>query len=66
MAVGQSEVGGLRASDVNGVKVYNVSAGKSVPDWLSDKKKRALRKDEGKFLLQIYRSGQQTRPFIAG
>ena len=37
MAVGQSEVGGLRASDVNGVKVYNVSAGKSVPDWLSDK-----------------------------
>ncbi|CAI7855413.1 unnamed protein product [Closterium sp. NIES-53] len=38
--------GGLRVSTLNGVKVYNVSGGKAVPEWISDKKKRALRKDE--------------------
>jgi ribosome biogenesis protein ENP2 len=31
----------------NGVKIYNLSAGKSLPQWISEKKKRALRKDEG-------------------
>lgn len=30
----------------NGIKIYNVSIGKSLPDWLSEKKKRSLRKDE--------------------
>lgn len=28
--------------DPNDVKVYNLSAGKSLPDWLSDRKRRAL------------------------
>ena len=28
------------------VQVYTVSGGKSVPAWLSDKKKRSLKKDE--------------------
>jgi hypothetical protein len=28
------------------VQVYNVSAGKSLPQWLSDKKKKSLRKDD--------------------
>ncbi|KAL6058790.1 Nucleolar protein 10 [Balamuthia mandrillaris] len=28
-----------------GVKIYNVSSGKSLPEWLSEKKKRALRYD---------------------
>ena len=27
-------------------QVYNVSSGKSTPQWLSESKKRALRKDE--------------------
>lgn len=27
-------------------QVYDVSAGKSLPQWLSDKKKKSLRKDE--------------------
>jgi hypothetical protein len=26
-----------------GVKIYNVSAGKSLPEWLAEKKKAALR-----------------------
>lgn len=28
-------------SDVNEVKIYNLSAGKSLPDWLTDRKKRS-------------------------
>ena len=36
----------MKVSSFNGVKVYNLSAGKSVPGFLSDKKKRALSKDE--------------------
>ena len=27
-------------------QVYNVAGGKSLPEWLSDKKREALRKDE--------------------
>eukprot|EP01133_Synstelium_polycarpum_P020049 gene20049-24040_t len=30
----------------NGVKIYNVSAGKSLPEWLSEKKKSELKKNE--------------------
>ena len=30
----------------NEIQVYNVSSGKSTPQWLSESKKRALRKDE--------------------
>lgn len=37
----------LKVSTLNGVKVYNVSGGKSVPEWISERKKRALRKDQG-------------------
>eukprot|EP01132_Coremiostelium_polycephalum_P002590 gene2590-3210_t len=29
----------------NGVKIYNVSAGKSLPEWLSEKKRSELKKD---------------------
>eukprot|EP00899_Mesostigma_viride_P002570 jgi/Mesvir1/12313/Mv00509-RA.1 len=39
--------GSLKVTAVNGVKVYNVSSGKSIPGWLDEKKKRSLRKDEG-------------------
>jgi ribosome biogenesis protein ENP2 len=31
----------------SGVKVYHVSIGKSMPEWISQKKKKALNKDEG-------------------
>eukprot|EP00887_Chlorella_sp_A99_P002039 scaffold18.g2039.t1 len=36
----------LRVSAPDGVKVYAVAGGKNIPAWLSDKKKKALRKDE--------------------
>jgi len=38
----------MEVNDASGVKVYNVSAGKTVPEWLQEKKKgRSLRKDAG-------------------
>lgn len=40
--------GTLKATTLNGVKIYSVSGGKTLPEWLSERKKRALRKDEGK------------------
>eukprot|EP00879_Flechtneria_rotunda_P018205 GHRR01019095.1.p1 GENE.GHRR01019095.1~~GHRR01019095.1.p1 ORF type:complete len:100 (+),score=27.12 GHRR01019095.1:629-928(+) len=36
----------LKVSAPDGIKVYTVSSGKSMPAWLSEAKKRALRKDE--------------------
>ncbi|CAB1331046.1 unnamed protein product [Coregonus sp. 'balchen'] len=32
----------MQISSVNDVKIYNLSYGKSLPEWLSDRKKRAL------------------------
>ena len=34
-------------STADGLKIYNLSAGKTLPEWLSEKKKAQLRKDEG-------------------
>mmetsp|Transcript_34146 Transcript_34146/g.73798 ORF Transcript_34146/g.73798 Transcript_34146/m.73798 type:complete len:689 (-) Transcript_34146:8-2074(-) len=36
----------MKAASFNGCKVYNLSSGKTMPDWLSAAKKRALVKDE--------------------
>ncbi|KAK3245059.1 hypothetical protein CYMTET_45354, partial [Cymbomonas tetramitiformis] len=36
----------LKVSAPNGIKVYNIAAGKTIPAWLSDKAKRNFRKDE--------------------
>ena len=33
-------------STTNDVKIYNLSAGKSLPDWLTDRKKRQLVKSD--------------------
>jgi ribosome biogenesis protein ENP2 len=30
----------------NGVRIYNISASRSLPSWISDKKKKALKKNE--------------------
>lgn len=38
----------MQVSDPNNVKIYNLSAGKSLPEWLSERKRRALlKKDAG-------------------
>lgn len=34
----------MEVSDPNSIKIYNLSAGKSLPDWLSDRKRRLLQK----------------------
>ncbi|BES94766.1 Nucleolar protein [Nesidiocoris tenuis] len=36
----------MQVSDPNNVKIYNLSSGKSVPEWLSDRKKRSLAKSD--------------------
>jgi hypothetical protein len=36
----------LKSTSVGGVRVYNVSAGKSLPQWISDKKRRELLKED--------------------
>lgn len=37
-------------SIVNGVKIYNLSAGKAVPDWLNDKKRKKILKKNKQLL----------------
>lgn len=34
----------MQVSEIDSVKIYNLSAGKSLPDWLSERKKRTLLK----------------------
>ncbi|KAG6454054.1 hypothetical protein O3G_MSEX008480 [Manduca sexta] len=34
----------MQVSEIDNVKIYNLSVGKSLPDWLSERKKRALLK----------------------
>uniref|UniRef100_A0A3B4DPK1 Nucleolar protein 10 n=1 Tax=Pygocentrus nattereri TaxID=42514 RepID=A0A3B4DPK1_PYGNA len=36
----------MQVSSVNDVKIYNLSHGKSLPEWLSDRKKRTLQKKD--------------------
>jgi ribosome biogenesis protein ENP2 len=41
----------------NGVKIYNISIGKTIPEWISEKKKRKLKKNEG---IQLNRKNSLT------
>ncbi|DAZ96285.1 TPA: hypothetical protein N0F65_008318 [Lagenidium giganteum] len=36
----------LAASSLNGVKIYNLASGKTLPQWIQEKTKKALSKDE--------------------
>ncbi|XP_063771488.1 nucleolar protein 10 [Pseudophryne corroboree] len=36
----------MQVSNVNDVRIYDLSCGKSLPEWLSDRKKRALQKKD--------------------
>lgn len=36
----------MQVSNPNDVKIYNLSAGKSLPQWLSDRRKRSLQKQD--------------------
>ncbi|XP_070556214.1 nucleolar protein 10-like [Ptychodera flava] len=37
----------MQVANPNNVKIYNLSVGKSLPEWLSDRKKRQLLKSDG-------------------
>lgn len=39
--------GGMKVTDLNGVKVYTVSGQRSFASWINPTKLRSLRKDEG-------------------
>ena len=36
----------MQVSTAGGVKVYNLSAGKSLPEWISERKRRSLLKND--------------------
>ena len=36
----------MQVRTANDVKVYNLSAGKSLPEWISDRKRRTLLKND--------------------
>ena len=36
----------MQVSTANSVKVYNLSAGKSLPEWISERKRRTLLKND--------------------
>jgi hypothetical protein len=42
-----ARVSKMNVAAPDGVKIYNLTTGKTLPSWLSDKKKKDLRKDEG-------------------
>ncbi|XP_045605009.2 nucleolar protein 10 isoform X1 [Procambarus clarkii] len=50
----------------NNVKVYNLSAGKSLPDWLTDRKKRQLSKRDVEFRRRIELIQDFTMPDVSG
>jgi ribosome biogenesis protein ENP2 len=41
----------MKVKDVSGVKVYDLTVGKTLPQWLSDKQRRSLSKDEGNYVV---------------
>lgn len=37
----------LAATSLNGVKIYNLASGKTLPQWVAEKTRKALSRDEG-------------------
>ena len=46
MAAGSQSISVMNVQNFNGVNIYNLSSGKTLPQWLSDRKRRALNKDD--------------------
>lgn len=44
----------LQVTSVNDVKVYHVTSGKSIPEWIAIQKKKSLRYDQGTLLLILW------------
>ena len=43
----------MQVANPNNIKIYNLSAGKSLPEWLSDRKKRSLQRQDGELRRRI-------------
>ncbi|KAK2164545.1 hypothetical protein LSH36_62g05021 [Paralvinella palmiformis] len=43
----------MQVLNPNNIKIYNLSAGKSLPEWITDRKKRALQKNDTEFQKRI-------------
>ena len=43
----------MQVANPNNIKIYNLSAGKSLPEWLTDRKKRSLQKKDGELRRRI-------------
>ena len=43
----------MQVANPNNIKIYNLSAGKSLPEWLSDRKRRKLLKNDGELRRRI-------------
>lgn len=39
----------LSVTELNNVKVYNLTSGKTLPEWLAQKTRTSLKKDEGTY-----------------
>jgi ribosome biogenesis protein ENP2 len=46
MSAGTQNISVLNVQNFNGVNIYNLSSGKTLPQWLTDRKRRSLNKDE--------------------
>ncbi|XP_071965138.1 nucleolar protein 10-like [Antedon mediterranea] len=55
----------MQVSNANDVKIYNLSVGKSLPEWLSDRKKRALLKSDGDIRKRIELIQDFTMPTVS-
>lgn len=44
----------MQATNINGVKVYNISAPKKRPEWLSEQQRRKLQKEDEDFRRRIH------------
>eukprot|EP00057_Strongylocentrotus_purpuratus_P034480 XP_795412.3 PREDICTED: LOW QUALITY PROTEIN: nucleolar protein 10 [Strongylocentrotus purpuratus] len=56
----------MQVSSANNVKVYNLSTGKSLPEWLSDRKKRALQKSDHDVQKRIFLIQDFEMPTVSG
>lgn len=56
--------GGMKVTAMNGVKVYTVSGQRQFASWIDPSKKRALRKDDGKFSTRNHRSCRASAHFL--
>lgn len=45
----------LAATSLNGVKIYNLASGKTLPQWVAEKTRKALSRDEGTDIMQAHR-----------